>query len=397
MEKFLNLDFFGHLCPTVETSKIGLIYIFLPARSQSDYFTSKGTNETRLIFRLNHYFSLLAMTKLFKSSSRDRLLFYYVNEKNRPQSNHYNQWLNDSYWRSRLPFDSIRMLNLEYDYENYDFDMYEIVSRVRRDYSKRFDRVKDKYILVTSDVIVGPKVQLCFTQDIDESKSQSSSININSIRSKTSSECYAALRPNSTANFYSLVYKLEMTHRDHNDFSGIIVWNNEFNSTFTESSLVDSTPYNIYKCHYRQDIIPVSTKNIPNSEYSQTYCIFGYESAMYESPILQSIFASTNNYFAMLMRKWLYGSSSPIVYKKSEEPNIPNVVHLIWFGQKFKGLKFIEYLCLKSILYVLNPDKVRIHGDVEPAECDLWNRMKRNPKIEWVHLERPIFRYFIKL
>lgn len=199
-----------------------------------------------------------------------------------------------------------------------------------------------------------------------------------------------------------------MTHRDHNDFSGIIVWNERFvNTSFTQSSLIDSSPYNIYKCHYRQDIVPSSSMatsnrggartftSKPDLEYAQTYCIFGYESAMYEPPILQSIFFPRGNYFAQLMRTWLYESSMPIEYKQTVEPVVPNVVHLIWFGQKFKGLKFIEYLCLKSILSVLQPDKVKIHGDVEP-DCDLWHKIKRHPKIEWVHLDRPIIRYSLE-
>lgn len=231
---------------------------------------------------------------------------------------------------------------------------------------------------------------------------------MNSFRSRTASECYAALETtanssSSSPNFYSLVYKLDMTHHETNDFSGVLVWNARFNRSFDHHSLVLSSPYNIYKCHYRQDIIPSasSSSSSPSTrvdlEYAQTYCIFGYESSMYEPPVLQNLFASNTSYFAMLVRKWLYGSSNPLVYQLPaltptaavDQPWIPNVVHLIWFGQKYKGLKFIEYLCLKSILHVLKPDKVKIHGDVEP-DCELWRRtIKRHPKIEWVHLARP--------
>lgn len=187
---FLNLVLDSrHLCASVDTSKIGLIYLFMPARSQNDLYVEKATNESRLVFRLNHYFSLVALARLFKASTRDRLLFYYVNEPNRPQSNHYNQWLNDTHWRSRLAIESINMINLEYEQatnrasnnNNYEFNMIEIVERVKRDCVRRFDLPKEKFLLVTSDVIVGPKLQLCFTQDIQEA-SHDDTININTIR-----------------------------------------------------------------------------------------------------------------------------------------------------------------------------------------------------------------------
>jgi hypothetical protein len=34
---------------------------------------------------------------------------------------------------------------------------------------------------------------------------------------------------------------------------------------------------------------------------------------------------------------------------------------MVWFG--FKTMNFAMYLCLRSILTVVNPDKVYIHGD----------------------------------
>lgn len=182
-----------------------------------------------------------------------------------------------------------------------------------------------------------------------------------------------------------------MTHKE-NDFSGILLWNNEFNTSLSHSLLIESSPYNIYKCHYRQDVLPVRQRDYEKEqEYSQAYCIFGFESALFEAPVLQNLFTSTSNYFSILMRKWLFNNSDPTTYKRREVEIIPNVVHLIWFGQKFKGLKFIEYLCLKSILSVLKPNKVRVHGDIEP-DCELWRKIKRHPKVEWVHIERPLFR-----
>lgn len=152
VENFLNvaLNSAGDInaCQTVDTSKIGLIYVFLPARSKNDVFVQSNESVRQLIFRLNNYYSLLALSKLFKASPTDRLLFYHVNEASRPQSNHYNQWLNDSFWQSRVPFDAVKMLDLDYDYQDYEYNMFEIVEKIKRHCVGQFDVPKEKFLLV---------------------------------------------------------------------------------------------------------------------------------------------------------------------------------------------------------------------------------------------------------
>jgi hypothetical protein len=57
-------------------------------------------------------------------------------------------------------------------------------------------------------------------------------------------------------------------------------------------------------------------------------------------------------------------------------------------------MKLIEYLCVKSILHVIKPEKVRIHGDVKPPSSDdYWKELSANPSIEWVQIDRPVSRY----
>lgn len=73
------------------------------------------------------------------------------------------------------------MIRLDITYVGYDFNLYDIVNRVKHDCVDRFDAVKEKFLLVTSDVILGPKMQTCFTRDLYEIR-QPISISVLSIR-----------------------------------------------------------------------------------------------------------------------------------------------------------------------------------------------------------------------
>lgn len=74
------------------------------------------------------------------------------------------------------------MIQLDYSYSGYDFSMYEIIERVKRDCINRFDSAKERFLLVTSDVIIGPKLQLCFTRDLVETDSSDKSISVELLR-----------------------------------------------------------------------------------------------------------------------------------------------------------------------------------------------------------------------
>ena len=65
---------------------------------------------------------------------------------------------------------------------------------------------------------------------------------------------------------------------------------------------------------------------------------------------------------------------------------------MIWFADGPRPLKFIEYLCLKSILLVIKPDIIRVHGDNKPIG-DYWNELNQlTNKIEWVQRERSLIK-----
>lgn len=378
------------ICKALNTENIGLIYVFVPDR-MLDMNDKNQLNKNGIVFKLHHYYSLLMLTKLFKPTRQNRLLFYYVNDWGKPISNHYNRWLNDTDWNSKLPLDAIKFIKFDYNNQstgiNFNFDFYDILTRIKQDSLNHFDLIekKKRFLLVTSDVIIGPKIQSCFTKDLDMTDPNRSLIDVDSIRASTSNECFNSINKISTdRNFYSFLYKLDALHNP-SDFSGILIWNSNFTGQVTR----EITEYfNVYKCNYKNDIFKTS-----KYFFNETYCVFGFELNIYEAPILQDIFFDKENYFYKMIRSFLYGDGNLIEYKKTQEAKIPNVVHLIWFGSPLKTLKFIEYLCLKSILSVIKPDKIRIHGDNKPFNCTLWQEISKNPKIEWMYRERPDFKY----
>jgi hypothetical protein len=370
------------------SSRIGLIYVFLPNRVD-DVSVKEKQNEKGVTFKLNHFYSLLALSKLFKPASNDRLVFYYMNNSTRPTSNHYNRWINDSHWTFRLRTETINFVNLNYEFPSYNFDTYEIVNRVIEDSisNKRFDQPKDSYLLVTSDMIVGPRLLSCFSYDSTNRIGIFDSFDADALKKQYSNECYEKLTKNN--QFYSILYHLDLIHNQR-DFSGILLYSHNLLETQLKQTLLQMTvnQRNVYKCNYKNDIW--KTQKYP---FEDTLCVFGNELNIYEAPLLQNLFSPNNtNYFYKMVRYFLYKTYDAVRHTSSRNEVIPNLVHLIWFGDHYKVLKFIEYLCLKSILVVLKPDKVKIHGDIKPVG-NLWDEISKHPKIEWVQIERPLFKY----
>lgn len=117
---------------------------------------------------------------------------------------------------------------------------------------------------------------------------------------------------------------------------------------------------------------------------------------MQDTPTIETVLFG-DSYFDRLVRSYLYGQSEPISYSSSlatATANIPNVVHLIWFSNGQRGLKFIEYLCLRSIVRVLKPDRIYVHGDIEPVG-DYWHELisQRDSPIEWTYKPRQLIKY----
>ncbi len=364
------------------------------------------------------------MSSFLKPSKINPISFYYLNDQFKPISNHYNRWLNDSFWKKKIPIESIKFINLNYKMnftgktDKIDFDMYDVFEKVKSYSLKNISNADENksLLFLTSDVIIGPKILTCFSQDFTHNslrneQDESSKIyhlDVQSLRKHMSKDCFLKLNNhNNDLTFYSFLYKIDTIHTQ-NDFSGILVLrlNNLtkisrsiiINKNISLRSLVSKD--NVYKCTYKTELLKVNESETSMSKYENSFCIFGYELNTYEPPYIQSIFfdnANRQNYMEKVLRSKIFGSSKQIEYKIQESnthssSKIPNIVHMIWFGDEFRTMKYIEYLSLKSILTVLKPDKVKIHGD-NPPVCDLWKELIKHPKVEWVNMKRPIKKY----
>ena len=388
IEKLLNREPAYPTCPDVDTSKIGVAYLFLPDRFLSSRAQSNPTNGS--IFKLHHFYSLLLLAKLFKSSRVNQLLFYYINDSGRPVSNHYNRWIDEPHWKSVIGFENIKFikLNAEPDANSTHFNLFNLVAKVKQDSLKRLNK-KDYLVMATSDVIVGPRLLNCFSQSqniSDENEDDFKYLfDTERLRDKLTIECYRQLH--SRQAMYSFVYQLNMIHHE-TDFSGILIWKLNSTKQHNELTMNQAVFENNYKCHYKQDVFV--TNPAAQNSFENVFCVFGYELNYHEVPRLEEVFFA-NTYFNQLIRTYAYQTSNSIGYDRGEA-SIPNIVHMIWLSTNPRGLKFIEYLCLKSILAVLQPTRVRIHGDTKPIG-DYWEQLAADSRIEWVDYKVDLFKF----
>ena len=83
------------------------------------------------------------------------------------------------------------------------------------------------------------------------------------------------------------------------------------------------------------------------------------------------------------MRSYIYNQTNEISYTHETVAKIPNIVHLIWFSDTDRDLKFIEYLCIRSILQNLRPDVIRMHGDRKPVG-KYWQEVENSDLIKYI-------------
>ena len=181
-------DDYTKRCDRVDSSSIGLIYFFLPDRlhllnthkpRMYPHYTGAGGSSRENVFKLNNFYSLLTLAKLFNASPSDRILFYYIDQDHaRPASTHYNQWLNDSFWTAKIALEAVKFVpyrirsnnqsnNSKNNISAIDYDLFEISNRIRKHAMSEFDRMSEKkrFLFVTSDVILGPRILTCFSKD----------------------------------------------------------------------------------------------------------------------------------------------------------------------------------------------------------------------------------------
>ena len=383
--------FTDYKCDALSKKTVGVVYFFNPTTRFEEFAELRKKNGS--VFKLHHFYSLISLVKLFGATKNNRVLFYYLKDFGKPVANQFNRWLEDLDWQRRLGFSNIKFVGLEYQAEH--LDLFKVFAKIRNDCVRHFDNFHTKkYILyTTSDVIPGLGLLNCFAKNT-QPLIQSSWSSSESMRQELTSKCWKYLIE---TKFFSYLFKINKIHQK-NDFSGILLERldesefsvDEEEKFADELAKVHVSEMNNYKCHYRRDVFH-SAENAPNS-FKNTHCVFGFDLNLHDTPYLQEIFFYSD-YFSRFMRHSLYGLQNPVSYRMvDQEPIIPNVVHLIFFSNNKRELKFVEYLCLKSILLVLRPDKVKVHGDQEP-QGQYWLELTQSTKILWVQRERNYFKY----
>ena len=98
--------------------------------------------------------------------------------------------------------------------------MYQIFSAVKTDSLRHFNNLKSKshIIITTSDVLVGPKIQTCFTpahltEPNDEPYNVYEWIGNDKLREKLANKCFSSLHStNSSSNHFSFLMALQTIH-----------------------------------------------------------------------------------------------------------------------------------------------------------------------------------------
>ena len=98
--------------------------------------------------------------------------------------------------------------------------------------------------------------------------------------------------------------------------------------------------------------------------------------------------------FGNIARRIFYGTEEILKPKPSYDTLVPNIGHMIWVGGG--PMDFVFYLSLLSMLYVVNVDRVYVHGDV-PPKGPYWHMLLENPKaaprIKFVARPQPLLVY----
>ncbi|XP_063431522.1 uncharacterized protein LOC134714214 [Mytilus trossulus] len=97
--------------------------------------------------------------------------------------------------------------------------------------------------------------------------------------------------------------------------------------------------------------------------------------------------------FAHLAKRILY-EHSDIDAKTHSESVTLKIVHMIWYGTS--NLLFQNYLSLRSVLTILNPEKLYIHGDVILTGYYMQN-ISKDPRVIFVYRHKPQYVYGNKI
>ncbi|CAC5377492.1 unnamed protein product [Mytilus coruscus] len=154
---------------------------------------------------------------------------------------------------------------------------------------------------------------------------------------------------------------------------------------FTER---ESTEFIKFKSHYLLEHNNSFIKNSIKCENVNTYT--GRKSLCLILPKLNPInVINSTSPFAHLAKRILY-ERSDIDAQTISESVTPKIVHMVWYGTRY--LPFQNYLSLRSVLTILNPEKLYIHGDVILAGYYMQN-ISKDPRVIFVYRHKPQFVY----
>ncbi|XP_062569678.1 uncharacterized protein LOC134231727 [Saccostrea cucullata] len=94
----------------------------------------------------------------------------------------------------------------------------------------------------------------------------------------------------------------------------------------------------------------------------------------------------SNTTLAARARQVFYGDSAIVKDTPKLPGKIPKIVHLVWYREK--EMDFMMYLSLRSVMTILKPEKVFIHGD-NLLHGKYFDKFKRDPRLHTVYREVP--------
>lgn len=173
--------------------------------------------------------------------------------------------------------------------------------------------------------------------------------------------------------------------------------NNQFvvatTKTTKDISFIASTPKNerlkpFMKLYENADVSPplVSGLHFCDSNMDITFSKYDSILCTHVGKILPVQIMHLNSSFGALARKVMYGYPNEITVKTLIPGYIPKIFHMVWYGQK--AMDFTMYLCLRSILTIVKPDKVFIHGDGQLYGKYL-DELKKDIRVVFVYREVP--------
>ena len=89
---------------------------------------------------------------------------------------------------------------------------------------------------------------------------------------------------------------------------------------------------------------------------------------------------------AAVARRLFYGDSTIVDDSPKLPGKIPKIVHLVWYREK--EMDFMMYLSLRSVMTILRPDKVFIHGD-NLLHGKYFDKFKKDPRVHCIYREVP--------